>query len=57
MSHKAGHIIVQALKTVPTLTPEQHATLDDIENRNQYTLMDRMAISVIAFQVADDVAD
>lgn len=54
MSHKAGHIIIQSLRTVPTLTQSQRATLDEIEARDQYTLQDRMAIAFISFQLADD---
>lgn len=54
MSHKAGHIIVQSLKTVPTLKPEQRAQLDEIEARDQYTMGDRVALSILTFQLADD---
>ena len=54
MSHKAGHIIVQKLLEIPTLTSAQSATLEEIEQRDQYTLQDRLAIGMIVFQVADD---
>jgi hypothetical protein len=57
MSHRAGHIIILALKQVPTLTPEQTSKLQEIEQRDQYTLQDRLAIGMITFQVADDVID
>jgi hypothetical protein len=57
MSHKAGHIIVQALKSVPSLTQEQRAQLDNIESRDQYTLQDKMYLSILTFQVADDQID
>lgn len=55
MSHKAGHIIVQKLLEIPTLTPAQRATLEEIQNRDQYTLQDRLAVGMITFQVADDL--
>lgn len=57
MSHKAGHIIIPKLLEIPTLTPEQRATLEDIEARDEYTLQDRLAIGMITFQVADDVIE
>lgn len=57
MSHKAGHIIIQSLLTVPTLQAPQRAQLEDIEERDQYTMSDRMLISLVAFQLADDEID
>jgi hypothetical protein len=57
MSHKAGHIIVQKLLEIPTLTPEQRSMLEEIQQRDQYTLQDRLAIGMIVFQVADDEID
>ncbi len=57
MSHKAGHIIVPKLLEIPTLTPEQRSTLEEIQQRDQYTLQDRLAIGMIVFQVADDEID
>lgn len=54
MSHKAGHIIVQSLKQVPTLTDEQRQHLDDIEVRDAYTVADRIYICALTYQVADD---
>jgi hypothetical protein len=57
MSHKAGHIIVLKLLEVPTLTPEQRSTLEEIDQRDAYTLQDRLAIGMIVFQVADDDID
>lgn len=57
MSHKAGHIIIQSLLTVPTLPPTQRTQLEEIEARDQYTMTDRMLISLVAFQVSDDEVD
>ncbi len=57
MSHKAGHIIVPKLLEISTLTPEQRSTLEEIQQRDQYTLQDRLAIGMIVFQVADDEID
>jgi hypothetical protein len=57
VSHKAGHIIVQKLVEIPTLTTDQRATLEEIDQRDQYTLQDRLAIGMIVFQVADDDID
>lgn len=57
MSHKAGHIIVQALITVPTLSPEQRTHLLEIESRDQYTIADRMFLCVLTYQVADDLIE
>ena len=54
MSHKAGHIIVQSLITVPTLTQEQKNHLSDIELRDEYTVADRIYICALTYQVADD---
>lgn len=57
MSHKAGHIIVKALLTVPSLTPEQKAHLEDIEIRDTYTVADRIYICALTYQFADDPVD
>lgn len=57
MSHKAGHIIIQSLVTLPTVTHEQRCQLEDIEARNEYTMADRLYIGYIAATVADDDVD
>lgn len=57
MSHKAGHIIVRALLTVPTLTTEQRAHLEDIEIRDAYTVADRIYICALTYQFADDIVE
>lgn len=57
MSHKAGHIIIQSLKAVPTLTTDQVAHLNEIEARDQYTMADRMYLCVLTYQVADDLVE
>lgn len=54
MSHKAGHIIVQSLLTVPTITPEQRTHLQDVEARDEYTVADRIYICALTYAVADD---
>lgn len=57
MSHKSGHIIIQALLTVPSLSAEQKAHLEDIELRDVYNVADRIYICALTYQVADDPAD
>ena len=57
MSHKSGHIIIQALLNVPTLTPEQCTHLQEIQTRDEYTVSDRIYICALTYQVADDPAD
>lgn len=57
MSHKAGHIIVQSLLTVSTITQDQRAHLQEIEGRDQYTIADRMFLCVLTYQVADDLVE
>jgi hypothetical protein len=54
MSHKSGHIIIQSLKTTPDITPEQISKLEEIEQRDEYTVADRMYLAVLTFQLADD---
>lgn len=57
MSHKAGHIIIQSLVTLPTVTTEQRAKLEEIEARDAYNMQDRLYIGWVAATVADDPAD
>lgn len=57
MSHKSGHIIIQALLTVPAVTPEQRAHLEDIQIRDAYNVADRIYICALTYQFADDVVD
>jgi hypothetical protein len=54
MSHKAGHIIIESLVTVPTLTQEQKDKLNEIATRDEYTVSDRIYICALTYQVADD---
>lgn len=54
MSHKAGHIIVQSLLEVPTLTQEQKSHLEEIQARDEYSVADRIYICALTYQVADD---
>lgn len=57
MSHKAGHVIVKALLTVPTLTQDQQTHLQEIETRDQYNVSDRIYICALTYQVADDLVE
>lgn len=54
MSHKAGHIIIESLVTVPTLTQEQKDKLTEIAARDEYTVADRIYLCALTYQVADD---
>jgi hypothetical protein len=54
MSHKAGHIIIESLLTVPTITTEQSTHLQEIATRDEYTVSDRIYICALTYQVADD---
>ena len=57
MSHKSGHVIIQAIKPLPAVTPEQRSVLEDIEARNEYNLQDRLYLGYIASKVAPLPAD
>lgn len=57
MSHKSGHVIIQAIKPLPSVTPEQRCALDEIEKRDEYTLQDRLYLGYIASKVAPLPAD
>lgn len=51
MSHKSGHIIIFGLKETGKLTAEQTAAVDEIENRDEYTLTDRAYLAWLTFRV------
>lgn len=57
MSHKSGHVIIQAIKPLPAVTEEQRTTLEDIEARDEYTLQDRLFLGYIVSTVAPLPAD
>lgn len=57
MSHKSGHIIINAIKPLPAVTPEQRQALEEIEERDEYTLQDRLYLGYIASKVAPLPAD
>lgn len=57
MSHKSGHVIINVIKPLPSVTPEQRAVLEDIEERDEYTLQDRLYLGYIASKVAPLPAD
>jgi hypothetical protein len=57
VSHKSGHIIIQAIKPLPSVTPEQRRTLEEIEARDEYTFQDRLYLGYIASKVAPLPAD
>lgn len=57
MSHKSGHVIIQAIKPLPAVTPEQRQVLEEIESRDEYTLQDRLYLGYIASKVAPLPAD
>lgn len=54
MSHRSGHIILLALKSSPDITPEQCSRLDEIEQHDEFTVADRMYMSLLVFQLSDD---
>jgi hypothetical protein len=63
MSHKSGHIIINALlpeNGVPrlsSLTNEQCERLNEIRARDQYNPMDRLFLGMLVASIADDPAD
>lgn len=62
MSHKSGHIIINAMlpeggAPLPTLTPQQQNTLNDIRQRDEYNMADRLTLGYIIGLIADDPAD
>jgi hypothetical protein len=57
MSHRSGHVIIQAIKPLPAVTPEQRRVLEEIEARNEYNLQDRLYLGYIASKVAPLPAD
>jgi len=57
MSHKAGHIIIQSLLTVPTVTQEQRTHLEEVQARDEYNVSDKIYLCALTYQVADDPAE
>lgn len=57
MSHKSGHVIIQAIKPLPAVTPEQRQALEEIEARNEYSLQDRLYLGYVVSKVAPLPAD
>lgn len=57
MSHKSGHVIINVIKPLPAVTPEQRKALEEIEARDEYTLQDRLYLGYIASKVAPLPAD
>lgn len=52
MSHKAGHIIIKALRETGLLTPEQNIAVDAIEFRDQYKTSERLYLGYLVQQLA-----
>lgn len=57
MSHKSGHIIIQAIMPLPSVTTEQRKVLEEIERRDQYTLQDRLYLGYVTSKIAPIPAD
>lgn len=57
MSHKSGSVIINVIKPLPSVTPEQRAELEAIQARDEYTLQDRLYIGYVASKIAPLPAD
>ncbi len=58
MSHKSGHVIIEAIRPLPAVQskPEVLKRLDEIEARDQYTLGDKLYLGVLVSNIADEPA-
>lgn len=63
MSHKSGGVIISSMlsyqggQPMACLTPQECGDLQDIRNRDEYTLADRLRLAHIVATHADDPAD
>lgn len=57
MSHKSGHIIIEAVKPLPAVTTEQRGKLEEIATRDEYTVADRLYLAMVVATIADDPAE
>lgn len=57
MSHKSGHIIIEAIKPLTAVSQEQRERLDEIERRDEYTTADRLYLAFVVGMIADDPAE
>ena len=65
MSHKSGHIIINALieegeharALLPCLTSEQCDRLANIRERDEYNAIDRLYLGMLVASIADDPAE
>jgi hypothetical protein len=54
MSHKSGHIIIQSLRLTPGLNVDQSTRLNEIETRDEYTMMDRLYMAWLTYSVSGE---
>lgn len=63
MSHKSGHIIINALvpqdssPQLASLNEEQRDKLSEIRSRDEYTAIDRLYLGMLVASIADDPAE
>lgn len=60
MSHKSGHIIINAIKPLPSYTAlpqEVRNQLDDIEARDEYNLMDKLVLGYAVSKIAAEPSE
>jgi len=63
MSHKSGHIIINAMvpdngqPPLSCLSEEQRDKLSEIRTRDEYNVTDRLFLGMLVASVADDPAD
>lgn len=57
MSHKSGHIIIEAIKPLAWVSQEQLKHLEEIEARDEYTAADRLYLAFVVGMIADDPAE
>lgn len=57
MSHKSGHIIIEAIKPLASVSKDELDRLEDIERRDEYTAIDRLYLAYVVGMIADDPAE